>query len=133
MSMAHSLEVRAPYLDADLVEYAVSTAPRHKLDPRRNKALLLDAVGPALPREVWDRPKMGFGLPYQRWLREGLALGATSRAPRWASTPGGPRRASALRTGASTTRAWPHAARRYARWARRERMSTTRLRHVPGG
>lgn len=131
MSMAHSLEVRAPYLDADLVEYAVSTAPRHKLDPRRNKALLLDAVGPALPREVWDRPKMGFGLPYQRWLREGLAL-ADIDGPEVGLCP---RAVGAVRArfaqGQHYTRWLTLLA--YARWARRTRMSTARLRHVPGG
>ncbi len=74
MSMAHGVEMRAPALDVDLVEYALSIAPEVKLDPRRNKPLVLDSIGTELPREVWDRPKAGFALPYRRWLREGLDL-----------------------------------------------------------
>lgn len=74
MSMAHSIELRAPFVDADLVELVVDLPPRMKLDKGRNKPLLLDAVGSNLPREVWDRPKSGFGLPYDRWLREGLRV-----------------------------------------------------------
>ncbi len=131
MSMAHSIEVRAPYLDADLVEFVVSTSPRHKLDPRRNKALLLDAVGPALPREVWDRPKMGFGLPYQRWLREGLDL-AEVVGPEVGLCP---RAVAAVRDRFGQGQ---HYARwltllAFARWARRTRMGTARLTRAPGG
>lgn len=74
MSMAHGVEMRAPALDVDLVEYALSIAPEVKLDPKRNKPLVLDSIGAELPREVWDRPKAGFALPYRRWLREGLNL-----------------------------------------------------------
>jgi asparagine synthase (glutamine-hydrolysing) len=72
MSMATSVELRAPFVDADLLEHVVSLPSQLKVSRDRNKPLLLDAVGPALPREVWDRPKRGFGLPYGRWLREGL-------------------------------------------------------------
>jgi len=130
MSMAHSIEVRAPYLDTDLVEFVVSTAPRHRLDATRNKALLLDAVGPALPRQVWDRPKMGFGLPYQRWLREGLDL-AEVVGPEVGLDA---RAVDAVRTrfaqGQHYTRWLTLLA--FARWARRERMGTSRLRPLSG-
>ncbi|MEL7448089.1 MAG: asparagine synthase-related protein, partial [Pseudomonadota bacterium] len=74
MSMAHSLELRAPFVDHDLVELALTVPARHKLDPERNKPLLLDAVGQSLPREVWDRPKQGFAMPVGRWLLEGASV-----------------------------------------------------------
>jgi asparagine synthase (glutamine-hydrolysing) len=72
MSMANGLEMRGSFLDSDLVEAVVSLPSRYKIDRHRNKPLLLDTVGPALPREIWDRPKHGFGLPYDRWLKDGL-------------------------------------------------------------
>ncbi len=126
MSMAHSLELRAPFLDSDLVEEVLAVDASEKIDARRNKPLLLDAVGPSLPREVWDRPKRGFGLPYDRWLREGLDLGV----------PDGPEmgldahEVAAVRArfdaGKNYTRWW--ALTVLARWCRRERMGTSRLR-----
>ncbi len=68
MSMAHSLEVRVPYLDHVLVEAVVSTRAERRLDPRVNKPLLVKALGESLPRQIWDRPKMGFTLPFHDWL-----------------------------------------------------------------
>ena len=70
MSMAHSVELRVPYLDHRLVELVVSLPDDVKLDGRRPKPLLLDALGGRIPREVWDRPKMGFTFPMARWMRE---------------------------------------------------------------
>jgi asparagine synthase (glutamine-hydrolysing) len=69
MSMAHSVEMRVPYLDHRLVEHVVSLPPRIKVDRERPKPLLLDALGGRLPRAVWDRPKMGFTFPMARWMR----------------------------------------------------------------
>jgi len=69
MSMAHSVEVRVPFLDHRLVEYAVGLPPRIKLAGARPKPLLLAALGDVLPSETWDRPKMGFTLPFAPWLR----------------------------------------------------------------
>ncbi len=70
MSMAHSLEVRVPYLDHRLVECVAALPAGIKLGRDRPKALLLDALGEALPRAVWDRPKMGFTLPFDPWMRQ---------------------------------------------------------------
>jgi asparagine synthase (glutamine-hydrolysing) len=70
MSMAHSVEARAPYLDHRLVEHVLALPPAIKLDRARPKPLLLDALGGGLPRAVWDRPKMGFTFPMDRWMRE---------------------------------------------------------------
>lgn len=72
MSMAHSLEVRVPYLDHILVEF-VSRLPAELRECKgQPKRLLLRAVGDLLPREVVDRKKMGFGFPFHPWLKGGL-------------------------------------------------------------
>lgn len=78
MSMAHALEVRAPFLDKDLVEYMLAMPDDFKpLKP--GKRLLIDAMGDLLPKEVWDRPKMGFTFPWQRWLGQELKEFCKSR------------------------------------------------------
>jgi asparagine synthase (glutamine-hydrolysing) len=75
MSMAHSLELRAPFVDHKLVELVSALPSDERLYPQeRQKPLLVDAVGPRLPAEIASRPKQGFGLPYARWLRSGLSL-----------------------------------------------------------
>jgi asparagine synthase (glutamine-hydrolysing) len=72
MSMAHALEVREPLLDHVLVE-TVAALPGHlkraSSSGHRLKALLLEALPAPLPRAVLDRPKMGFVLPWEEWLR----------------------------------------------------------------
>jgi len=67
MSMHHSLEVRVPFLDHPVVEYAlgVDEAARHG----RPKALLLAALSDLLPEEVVRQPKRTFTLPWEEWLR----------------------------------------------------------------
>jgi asparagine synthase (glutamine-hydrolysing) len=72
MSMAASLEARTPYLDHRLWEYVLPLAGRLKLDPHIPKPLLLRAAGNRLPREIYMRGKMGFTLPFERWLHNGL-------------------------------------------------------------
>ena len=70
MGMAHSIEARVPYLDHRLVETVLALPASLKLDRARPKPLLLDALGDRLPREIWDRPKMGFTFPMAAWMRE---------------------------------------------------------------
>ena len=70
MGMAHSIETRVPYLDHRLVETVLGLPAALKLDRARPKPLLLDALGDRLPREIWDRPKMGFTFPMAAWMRE---------------------------------------------------------------
>ncbi|HEV2827458.1 MAG TPA: asparagine synthase (glutamine-hydrolyzing) [Pyrinomonadaceae bacterium] len=69
MSMAHSIETRVPFLDHKLVEHAVALPVKFKLNGGTNKPLLIKALGDDLPREIWDRPKMGFTFPFGSWLR----------------------------------------------------------------
>jgi asparagine synthase (glutamine-hydrolysing) len=67
--MAHGLELRVPLLDHRLVEQAVQLPGACKRPDPRPKPLLLDAVGPRLPRVVHTHPKQGFTFPWAAWLR----------------------------------------------------------------
>jgi asparagine synthase (glutamine-hydrolysing) len=72
MSMAHGLEVRCPFLDQDLIEFAAKLPPRLKLRGMSLKRILKQSVQDLLPSELLDRPKKGFGVPLDRWFREDL-------------------------------------------------------------
>lgn len=71
-SMAHSLEVRQPFLDYRLVEFAASLPSALKFRRGRGKRLLKRAFGDLLPAQIWTRPKMGFGVPVDHWFRDEL-------------------------------------------------------------
>lgn len=71
MSMAHSLEVRVPFLDHKLTEFVMSL-PDNLKPLKPGKKLLIDALGHDLPREVWDRKKMGFVFPWKQWVNNEL-------------------------------------------------------------
>ncbi len=72
MSMANSLELRTPLLDHRLVEYVLSIPGGMKLDSRMPKHLLVKAMRGVLPDEIVFRPKKGFTLPFEHWLRDQL-------------------------------------------------------------
>jgi asparagine synthase (glutamine-hydrolysing) len=72
MSMAHSLEVRPPFLDHELVEFAGRLPERFKIRGRRQKYLLKQLMRDKLPLDVLKRPKMGFDIPAHDWLRREL-------------------------------------------------------------
>jgi asparagine synthase (glutamine-hydrolysing) len=72
MSMAHSLEVRVPLLDRALSEAASRISWRLKLRDGEGKWVFKHALRDLLPDEVLFRPKAGFGLPYQVWMRRSL-------------------------------------------------------------
>jgi len=69
MSMAHGLELRVPFLDRKLVETCFRIPGHKKLQGRSPKSLLLASLGVDLPREIVNRPKRGFTLPFERWMR----------------------------------------------------------------
>jgi asparagine synthase (glutamine-hydrolysing) len=69
MSMAHGLELRVPFLDRALVETCFHIPGTKKLEGRFPKSLLLASLGVELPGEIVNRPKRGFVLPFERWLR----------------------------------------------------------------
>jgi asparagine synthase (glutamine-hydrolysing) len=73
MSMAHSLEVRVPFLDRLVSDVAARIAWDVKLRDGVGKWVLKHALRDLLPDDVLFRPKMGFGLPYQVWMRRTLA------------------------------------------------------------
>jgi asparagine synthase (glutamine-hydrolysing) len=79
LTMAHSLEARAPFLDADLVSYAFSLPQEFKVHGKIGKRVLKDAVRPILPAEVIDRPKQGFRVPLPAWLAGDLSSWAEER------------------------------------------------------
>lgn len=68
MSMAHALEVRVPFLDHELVEYVMHISDGIKY-PSSPKKLLVESFADLLPSEIIHRPKMGFVLPWEHWLR----------------------------------------------------------------
>jgi asparagine synthase (glutamine-hydrolysing) len=72
MSMAHALEVRSPFLDAELLALAFSLPPELKLRGLRRKCVLVDAIADLVPRPILRRRKRGFGVPLDRWFREDL-------------------------------------------------------------
>ena len=73
MSMAHSLEVRVPFVDTKVVDYVLSLPGEWKVGENKTpKPLLADAVGDLLPRDFLARPKMGFTLPFEKWLQQSL-------------------------------------------------------------
>jgi len=71
-SMANSLEVRSPLLDHHVVEFAASLPVSLKLRGRTSKYLLRRVMRRHLPPAVLARRKMGFGVPIDHWLRDGL-------------------------------------------------------------
>jgi len=68
-SMAASLEVRSPFLDREVVEFAARLPLNYKLHGGRRKHILLEAFRDILPPEIAARPKKGFGVPVAAYLR----------------------------------------------------------------
>lgn len=67
-SMAHGLEVRAPFLDVAVAEGCLALPAHHKVDATHEKLLLRRAFPELWPTAVAQRPKQGFGAPMARWL-----------------------------------------------------------------
>jgi len=92
-SMAHSLEVREPLMDHELVEWLATLPSHHKICGQEGKYLLKKAMDPYLPQDVLYRPKMGFAVPLARWFRGPLkqrvrdaVLGQRLQATGWFNT-----------------------------------------------
>lgn len=68
-SMAHGLELRSPFLDRELMEFAAALPDRYRIRGRTYKRILKRAFEDLLPREILTRPKMGFGIPLPQWFR----------------------------------------------------------------
>jgi asparagine synthase (glutamine-hydrolysing) len=68
-SMAHSLELRVPFLDNDVAAMALGLATPLKVRGTAKKRLLRQALAPLLPKEILRGPKQGFSIPVGAWLR----------------------------------------------------------------
>jgi asparagine synthase (glutamine-hydrolysing) len=73
MAMANALEVRAPFLDHELIELALRLPPSAKVRGMSAKRVLKAAIEDLVPRSILDRPKRGFAVPLDRWFRDDLA------------------------------------------------------------
>lgn len=72
-SMAVSLEVRAPLLDHELAEWALSLSPQDKIEGVQGKSILKKAFEEKLPHDILYRPKQGFSIPLAAWFRGPLS------------------------------------------------------------
>lgn len=88
MSMAHSIEVRPPFLDHRIVEFAATLPAHFKIRDTRQKVILKDLMKGKLPPAILQRKKTGFDIPAHHWLRgplrelmrETLSAGAAEHA-----------------------------------------------------
>jgi len=71
-SMSVSLEAREPFLDHRLLEYLSVLPSSYKIHDGIQKRMLKDIVHRYIPKELMERPKMGFGIPLENWFREDL-------------------------------------------------------------
>ena len=71
-SMAHSLEVRVPFLDHEVIRAAFRLVPDQKVSGSATKVVLRAMLRDRVPRELIERPKMGFAIPIEHWLRNDL-------------------------------------------------------------
>ncbi|MEY2447663.1 MAG: hypothetical protein QOH79_1139, partial [Acidimicrobiaceae bacterium] len=78
MSMAHGLEVRSPFLDVTLADFALRLPRRHKLRGLSLKRVLKHSQRDRLPASILHRSKRGFGVPLDRWFRTDLRVFAQS-------------------------------------------------------
>ncbi|MBL0740265.1 asparagine synthase (glutamine-hydrolyzing) [Chryseolinea lacunae] len=72
MSMAHGLEVRVPFLDYEVVNFAFSLPVEYKINPDLRKRIVQDAFRDVLPEELYNRPKKGFEVPLLKWFRSDM-------------------------------------------------------------
>jgi asparagine synthase (glutamine-hydrolysing) len=72
MSMANSVELRVPFLDHQLLEFAASLPASHKLRGFTTKYVLKRVLSARVPKQTLKRPKTGFPVPYDRWVRTDL-------------------------------------------------------------
>lgn len=70
MSMAHSLEVRVPFLDKEVAKVAFSIPTRHRVDKNETKRHFRKAASEFMPDITAERKKLGFPIPVRNWLRE---------------------------------------------------------------
>jgi asparagine synthase (glutamine-hydrolysing) len=72
MSMANSLEIRSPFLDHHVVDFAFGLPEAYKIDGKMKKRIVQDAFRHLLPDAIYNRPKHGFEIPLLDWFRKDL-------------------------------------------------------------
>jgi asparagine synthase (glutamine-hydrolysing) len=72
MSMANSLEVRTPFLDNNIVDFAFSLPVEYKINNKMAKRILQDSYKDILPYKIYNRPKHGFEVPLLKWFKTDL-------------------------------------------------------------
>ena len=114
MSMSQGLEVRVPLIDHRLAK-AVLALPGASKMGRTPKKLLVEALAGSLPDEIVHRPKVGFALPFEHWMREELRpeMESTLIAKRIDDGPLG-----GVLDGAETTRIWKQFLDKSVSWTR---------------
>ena len=73
-SMKYSLETRVPILDHTVVEFALNLDPKLKAKNGVQKHLLKEVLYEFVPKEIFDRPKWGFSVPLDKWLKKDLSF-----------------------------------------------------------
>lgn len=68
-TMKYSLEARCPIMDRDVMEYSFRLVHNIKFENGNKKRILKDIAYDYIPKELLDRPKVGFGVPLDKWLR----------------------------------------------------------------
>jgi asparagine synthase (glutamine-hydrolysing) len=115
-SMMHSLEVRAPFLDIELVDFVRRIPHQYKYRNGETKYILKKALEKVLPHNILYRPKKGFGVPIGPWFRDGLLDESGVEALRPLDTAFIARKFAAHRKGASDERAFLWNAWLLGRW-----------------
>ena len=67
--MAYSVEVRSPFIDFRVIEFARSLPMSYRYEKGRQKKILRDILKEYIPEEVFDQPKKGFAVPIGDWMR----------------------------------------------------------------
>ena len=73
-SMRYSLETRVPYLDHRIVEFALNLSPSLKYRNGVSKYLLKEILFQYVPENYFNRPKQGFAIPLEKWLKNELSF-----------------------------------------------------------
>ena len=68
-AMSTSLETRVPFLDHRIVEFSSSLDLNFKINNGKGKILLRNILNKYLPIDLYERPKMGFGIPLSKWIK----------------------------------------------------------------
>lgn len=71
-SMKYSLEARCPFLDKNVMEFSLGLPLEYKIKDGNLKRMIKDVTNRYLPKELMDRPKQGFAVPRERWMRNEL-------------------------------------------------------------